>query len=230
MIRAFARARFTAADFDFVVRSLSKKPEDAISLATLFQDDNTRDTVLDHALLLQAVLSHEPHLPVSPQFYFYILTRRVLLDVGIDDRDLADYLASMLVKFMDASQLASPLQRVEGSLTYLSDLLLALRDATPLQTFVLRAHVGNYSLFVTGLFLGNLERRSRRGAPDPGFYEEMGRMNYRMAAGMPQARRCELGEIYEQLGIHFHEVRLAFNALADRLIHLDDTPHPPLLG
>jgi len=229
MIRATARARFTAADFDFVVRCLSKKQEDAVNLADLFHDETSRDSILDHELLVQAILSHDPHLSVSPQLYFYVLTRRVLMEAGIDDRDLTDYIASVLVKFMQASNLASPIQRMEGSFTYVSDLLLALRDATPSQTFVLRAHVGNYSLFVTGLFLDNLERRSRRGAPDPEFYEEMGQMNYRLIAKMPQARQCHLVQVYEQLGQRFHQIRLALNTLAERLIHIDDTPHPPAL-
>jgi len=229
MIRAHARARFTVADFEFVVRALSKSPSDAISLADLFGDEQTRDSLLDHALLLRTLLSGETHLGVSPHLYFYILCRRVLLDAAIDDRNLADYLASMLVKFMEASHLASPIQRIEGSVTYLSDLLLALRDATPAETFILRAHVGNYSLFITGLFLDNLEKRSRRGAPDPAFYEEMGRMNFRIAAGMPQARQCELAAIYDALGIRFHEIRLALNTMADRLLHLDEPPLPPAL-
>jgi len=229
MIRATARARFTAADFDFVIRCLSKEREDAVTLTELFQDEASRDAILDHELLVRALLSHDPHLGVSPQLYFYVLTRRVLMEVDIDDRDLTDYIASVLVKFMQASHLANPLKRMEGSFIYVSDLLLALRDATPSQSFVLRAHVGNYSLFATGLFLDNLERRSRRGAPDPEFYEEMGRMNYRIVAGMPQAKQCQLTAIYEKLGQQFHEIRLALNNLADRLLNIDDDTHAPRL-
>ena len=35
---------------------------------------------------------------------------------------------------------------------YISDMLIALQRVTPEQAFLLRAHVGNYSLFVSGIF------------------------------------------------------------------------------
>ena len=45
-------------------------------------------------------------------------------------------------------------------------MLIALRDASPVQSFLIRAHVGNYSLFITGIFHETVQHRSQRGAPD----------------------------------------------------------------
>jgi hypothetical protein len=60
---------------------------------------------------------------------------------------------------------------------YISDMLIALTRATPEQAFLLRAHIGNYSLFITGIFHENTQRRSLRGGPDMKFYEQIGRTN-----------------------------------------------------
>jgi hypothetical protein len=108
-------------------------------------------------------------------------------------------------------------------------MLIALTRATAEQTFLLRAHVGNYSLFVSGIFHENAQHRSRRGAPDLEFYEKIGRTNFQLVAAHSTARRCELNDVFEELADRFHEVRLALNRLADELLNLDDDPTTSLL-
>lgn len=222
MIRANCRNRFTAADFDFVVKSLGKSSRDAVSLSELLTEEDARDAILDHKTLVDSILSQPSHLAISPQFYFYVLTRHVLKQAGIDDRRLADYVASLLETFSHTARMQSPVDRQEGPIQYLCDMMLALRTATPEQTFFIRAHVGNYSLFITGIFHENIARRSRRGAPDCSFYEEAGRSNFKIAADHQVARSAELSDVYDALGARFHDVRLALNHLSDRLLTLDD--------
>ena len=194
----------------------------------LFTDHEARDSILDDPLLTRAILSQNGHLAISPQFFFYILTRHVLKDAGLTDRQLCDYLASLLDQFSRTARLGGPGgdQAAQRGAVYLSDLLLALREASPAQAFLLRTHVGNYSLFLTGMFPENVERRRRRGAPGCSFYEEMGRASYRAVAGHQTARHWGLSDIFERLAEQFHEVRLALNALADRLLNLDEGSAP----
>src|SRR6266704_3229424 len=82
MIRANCRARFTAADFDFVVRTLARSQTDQVSLVDLLSDVETRDSILDHPRLIEAILNHRGHLRISSQFYFYVLARHVLQQGG----------------------------------------------------------------------------------------------------------------------------------------------------
>src|SRR5439155_140381 len=82
--------------------------------------------------------------------------------------------------------------------------------------FLLRAHIGNYSLFISGIFHENAQRRRDRGGPDLKFYEQVGRTNYQLVAGHEVARRCELDDVFEGLAERFHDVRLALNELSDR--------------
>src|SRR5882762_2111552 len=108
MIRANCRARFTAVDFNFVVRTLARSPNDDVSLVDLLSDAETRDSVLDHPRLVDAILSHAGHLQISSQFYFYVLARHVLQQAGITDRKLCDYVGSLLETFSRANRLQAP--------------------------------------------------------------------------------------------------------------------------
>jgi len=232
MIRANCRDRFTAEDFTFIVNTLGKSRADSVSLTALLSDQDTRDSILDHDLLFQAILSGTAQLSISPQLYFYILTRHVLKESGMPDRRLCDYIASLLETFSRTARLKSP-AAPNGSgaqpIQYLSDMMLALRDASPVQTFLIRAHAGNYSLFLSGIFPGTVQRRSERGAPDITYYEDVGRMNFKVVAGHSFARTAELRDIYGALAEKFRDVRLALNRLSDSLLNIDDASHIPLL-
>jgi hypothetical protein len=111
MIRANRRARFTAADFDFIVRTLARSQTDQVSLVDLLSDVEARDSILDHPRLVDAILNNCRHLRISSQFYFYVLARHVLQQGGIGDRELCDYVASLLETFSRAKQLRAPQTR-----------------------------------------------------------------------------------------------------------------------
>ncbi len=227
MVIANCRARFAASDFDFIVRVLAGAGSSSVTLVELLSDPEMRDLILDHERLRDAVLGGEGRLTISSALFFYVLVRRVLTEAGIQDRHLADYIASLLDQFSRTSRLSSPVDRLDSGLSYVSDLLIALQTASPSQTFLIRAHVGNYTLFLTGIFHDSVERRSQRGAPDFSFYEEMGRMSFHVAATTSQAKLCDLQNIYSQLGNQFHQIRLALNELSTRLLNLDDDHRIP---
>jgi hypothetical protein len=225
MIQPNCRARFTSEDFDFVVRTLATSPGNRVSLVALLTDTEARDQILDHDGLVRAVLERPGNLTISPQFYFYILARLVLKRSGIDDRNLADYVASLLEKFSRVRQMRAPVQNLETP--YLSDLLLALKSASSFQTFLIRAHIGNYALFISGIFYESIETRHQRGAPSFSFYEEIGSTNFHAIAAHDIARRYELNGVFEKLAAHFHECRLALNRLADEFVNIGDGKYMP---
>ena len=151
----------------------------------------------------------------------------MLRDAGISDRKLCDYVGSLLENFSRTHLLHGPqADGDESPRQYLSDMLIALSRATADEAFLLGAHVGNYSLFISGIFHENTQRRSLRGAPDLGFYEKIGRCNYQRVASHATAKRCELDDVYAELAARFRDVRLALNQLADRLLNLDENDRP----
>ena len=226
MIKANCRERFTAADFDYVVKTLSRSERDSVNLVELLTDAEARDSILDSPRLVESMLADGTPLTISPQLYFYVLLRHVLKETGLNDRNVSDYLASLLERFSRTAGMTSPADGEGNPIQYVSDMLIALRKASPVQTFLIRAHVGNYALFITGIFHDTVQSRSHRGAPDVGFYEDVGRSNFRVAAGHQVARSCALSEVFEMLAEGFHDVRLALNRLSDSLLHLDTAPSP----
>ena len=226
MIKANCRDRFTAADFDFIVKALAASEKDSVSLVELLTDEEARDSILDHPRLFQTILEEGAPLTISPHLYFYILIRHVLKETGLNDRGMSDYVASLLERFSQTARMKSPADGRATPIQYVSDMLVALQTATPVQTFLIRAHVGNYALFIAGIFPATVQSRAGRGAPDVGFYENVGSANYKAAASHRVARSAALTEIYEQLADSFHDVRLALNRLSDSLIHLDDSRTP----
>jgi hypothetical protein len=229
MITANCRDRLTAEDFDFVVETLAKSEKESVSLVKLLTDSDTRDVVLDHPRLFQTLLEHGAPLSISPQLYFYLLTRHVLKETGLEDRALTDYVASVLERFSNHARMQSPANGATGPIQYVSDMLVALKQASPTQSFLIRAHIGNYSLFITGIFLESIESRAQRGAPDLAFYEDMGRSSYRAAASHQVARTAALSEVLAQLADAFREVRGALNRLSDTLLHLDSDNSPDII-
>jgi hypothetical protein len=227
VIQANCRAQFTADDFSFVVRVLSKSQRDAVSLVSLLSDEAERDAILDHDLIYHSVVDRTGCLQVSTAFYFYILTRRVLRRVSLDERALTDYVAAVLLAFSHVSQLRAPGEQAptSRSFTYISDLMTRASQSPPEQAFVVRVHMANYALFLSGMFAERVQAHvQRRGAPSLSFYEAVGQSTYLSMADHPQARRTELAAIFKTLGGEFHRVRLALNDLADTLLHLHETP------
>jgi hypothetical protein len=228
MIKANCRERFTAADFDFVVRTLARSERDSVTLVDLLTDAEVRDSILDSPRLVESLVTDGTPLTISPQLYFYILLRHVLKNTGLADRDVSDYLASLLEAYSQTVRMKSPADGRDAPIQYVSDMLIALQNASPVQSFLIRTHVGNYSLFITGIFHETVQHRSQRGAPDVNFYEDLGRSSFRLAAGHQVARHCALNEVFEKLADGFREIRLALNHLSDSLLHLD-TATAPLL-
>ncbi len=227
MIQANCRAQFTADDFSFVVGVLSKSQKDAVSLVSLLSDENERDAILDHDLVYDSLVDRTGCLQVSAAFYFYVLTRRVLRRVSIEERALTDYVAAVLLAFSHINQLRSrdTTQPVTPNFAYISDLLLQLDKCPPEQAYPLRTHLANYALFLSGMFAERVHAHAqRRGAPSIGFYESVGQSSYLSIARHPHAKRTDLGVIFEMLGSEFRRVRLALNDLTETLLHMHTPP------
>jgi len=230
VIRANCRERFTANDFNFIVAALAKKEGDVIPLSSLLVDKEMRDELLDHSALFDAVLGQKGYTAISPFLYFYVLTRRALRSFGMDDRRVADYVASLLAEFSSMKRARAISHDHERQYDYLVDMLTDLLDASSQEAFLLRSHIGNYSLFLTGVFPDYVYRRSTYGRKSPGFeyYETLGSMNYRIASGHWVAQKYELSEILCEIADCFRRIRRALNRLSDQYIKLDTRQQPSL--
>jgi hypothetical protein len=227
IIRPNCRAQFSAEDIDFILSVLGHKIGTAECLVKLLADEESRDLILDDEALLHALLERRGCLRVSSRFYFYILVRQVLRRSDIQDRAVADYVAEVLAEFSRAERLRCVVPGQAAPLDYFFEMLAALQTADDRTSFFVRVHIGNHSLFLSGVFPARLRYRAEaRGAPDLSYYEGLGRTQYRTASDHRLAHRYEVSEILSTLAERFEATRLALNDIADRYFFIGD----PSLG
>lgn len=218
VIKPNCRIQFAAQDVDFILSVMGGKIRDTDCLVKLLADEDSRDLILDDEALFRALLENRGCLRVSTHFYFYILVRQVFKRSGIDDRRVADYVAAMLTEFARAERASCVLPGRPQPLEYFFEMMAALQTADDHTSFELRAHVGNYSLFLSGVFPDRIRvRAERRGFPDLKYYEALGRTQFRAASDHRLAQRYEVADILNILSERFETSRQALNDISDRL-------------
>ncbi len=222
MIQPNCRVQFAAEDIEFILSVLDKKPGNTECLINLLADEETRDSILDDDHLFHALLERGGCLKVTSRFYFYILVRHVFRRSGIDNRNVADYVAELLTEFARAERARCVLPGQTNPLDYFFEMLSALQTADDRTAFYLRAHIGNYSLFLSGVFPERIRFRAEaRGFPDVKYYEGLGRAHYRAASDHRLAQRYDLASIYATLSDRFETTRRALNEISDRLFSIE---------
>lgn len=223
MIQPNCRVQFAAEDVDFILSVLGRRLGNAECLIKLLSDEESRDLILDDEALFHALLERRGCLRVSSRFYFYILVRQVFRRSGILDRAVADYVAEVLAEFAQAERARCVVPGQDNPLDYFFEMLTALQKADERTSFFIRAHIGNYSLFLSGVFPDRIRFRAEaRGFPDVKYYDALGRTHYRAAGDHRLAHRYELAPIFNTLSERFETTRLALNDIADRLFSIGD--------
>ena len=178
------------------------------------------DALLDDPGLLDALLAIRSLAVPSAALFAYVAVRHALLAAGIDDRPLADYLAALLLEFGRAERSTRPRAVDDQTYHYLAEIVHDLaEEASAERRFHLQVHLGNYSLWLAGLFPDFIAvRRRRRGGPDLPYYDALGRQGYGAAAQHSLAERYGVAEIYRAAAERFPAVRHALNRMSDRLL------------
>ena len=214
MVQANCRVQFTAEDIEFILDVLRPKVNSRDCLIQLLADEESRDLILDNEALLHAILEHRNCLRISTHFYFYILVRQVFRRSGIEERKVADYVAEVLADFSKAEQMQLRVNGQGRPLDYFFEMLSALQTADDTTRFFIRAHIGNHSLFMSGVFPDRIRHRAEyKGAPDLKYYEELGVASYRAARDHRLAHKYDVAEVYDVLAERFQTTRRALNDL-----------------
>src|SRR5215469_3850476 len=223
MIQPNCRVQFAAEDVDFILSVLGGKIGDAECLIKLLSDSDSRDLILDDEALFHALLERRGCLRVSSHFYFYILVRNVFRRSGVKEREVADYVAEVLAEFAQAERARCVMPGRINSLDYFFEMLSALHGADDRTSFFVRAHIGNYSLFLSGVFPDRIRFRAEaRGFPNVKYYDALGRTHFRAASDHRLAQRYAVAEIFNTLSERFETTRRALNDIADRLFSIGD--------
>lgn len=219
MILADVRHRLTRDDAQLVVRLLASGSGRGVEAAEERLRDEGIDALLDDPQLLRAMIERGQAAHASFPLFAYVVVRHALLSLGERDRGLADYVASVLVHFGitgRASRISRADDEVYDTLTALSG---DLDDPDARRAFLVRQHLGNYALWLSGLFPDWIEhRRWRKGGPHLEYYEEMGRRGFQLAADHTIAQEHGLVTLFVGAAERFVMLRMALNQVSDRLL------------
>lgn len=218
MILPTIRASFDRSQAIHLVELLGRHDEALREAARQRLDEEGVDSLLDDPRVLNALLT-DPEVNAPPSLIFYVLVRQALLEGGVDDRGTADFVASLVVGFGQAGRAYRISDGDEEEFHYLVDVVTRIGESDRERVFLLRSHLGNHALWLTGLFPDFLEARTRRrGAPPLDYYEDMGRAGYRLAADSPPAGALGVDGPYREIAGRFHDVRVALNRVSDRYL------------
>jgi hypothetical protein len=219
MILADVRTRLTRTDAQLVLRLLSRGRADEYERVEATLADRGLDPLLDDPRLLPALLEAQQGAHASLPLFMYVVVRNALRDAGEDDRVLADYLASVAMHFGirdRANRIADSDDEVYHTLV---DLLAAVESADARRSFLVRTHLGNYALWLSGLFSDTVEqRRWRRGGPDLDYYEELGRRAFRLAGEHRLAAEHGMVALFAALAERFGVLRSALSHIGDTML------------
>jgi len=219
VILANVRQRLTRDDAQLALRLVSRGSETGYAAAEDALRRDGLDALLDDPRLLAALSECRQAAHASLPLFAYVIVRHALREVQENDRGISDYVASILVHFA----MRDNAYRISESDDEVYDTVAALLadvdhgDAT--RRFLVRTHLGNYALWLGGLFPDRVEsRRARRGGPDLEYYDEMGQRGFALAAQHMLAKQYGMEALFEATAERFPRIRAALNQVSDRFL------------
>ena len=219
MIRADLRSRLRAADVELVVLLLSRGSAHRRAAVERQLAAEGPDALLEKPELLERLLAVRTMLVPSEALFFYVVLRHALRRSGVDDRDLADYLGSLMLEFGRRDRAWRVDWNDDARHAYLVDILADLDATSGERRFRVMAHLGNYALWLAGLFPDYIAARQlRSGGPDVTYYDALGSRGFGMASDHELADRYGLEEVFRSAAERFSDIRAALNGVSERYL------------
>lgn len=219
MILANVRGRLTARDLDLVVLLLSQGSATRRGMLERRLETEGPDALLDQVELAERLLAVRTLLAPSEVLFLYVMVRQALVRSGVEQREVADYLAALLLEFGQRDRAVRVDWNDDHCHRYLVDILADLESTQGDRRFRVMLHLGNYALWLAGLFPQYIEaRRLRRAGPDLGYYDALGRRGFAMASDHEAADRYRLDGVLETAAERYPALRLALNELSERVL------------
>lgn len=219
MILANVRRQLTRDDAQLAARMIAGDSRRELESLQARLADEGIDAILDDPRLSEALRRHWLGAQASFALFAYVTVRDAMRRAGEGDRGLADYVASILVHFCHAERVHRVAMSDDETYGTLFELLDDVNDPDGRRSFLVRTHLGNYALWLSGLFPDHIEqRRWRRGGPDLGYFEALGRRGFALASEHRLAEQHGLSDLYASAAERFPLLRLALNEVSDRLL------------
>lgn len=219
MILADARRHLTRRDAQLAARLIASDSSAELERLEARLADEGIDVLLDDPRLPNALLAQRRGALASLPLFMYVMIRHALRRAGEEDRVLADYVTSVLLHFALRGRAERVADGDDEVYTALYELSEDVNDPDVRRSFLVRTHLGNYALWLSGLFPDRIEaQRWRRGGPDLQYFEELGRRGFQLAADHRLAEQHGLATLYATAAERFGLLRTALNGVSDSLL------------
>jgi hypothetical protein len=219
MILADARRHLTRRDAQLAARLIASDSSAELERLEARLADEGIDVLLDDPRLPNALLAQRRGALASLPLFMYVMIRHALRRAGEEDRVLADYVTSVLLHFALRGRAERVADGDDEVYTALYELSEDVNDPDVRRSFLVRTHLGNYALWLSGLFPDRIEaQRWRRGGPDLQYFEELGRRGFQLAADHRLAEQHGLATLYATAAERFGLLRVALNGVSDSLL------------
>lgn len=219
MIVANVRHRLTRDDAQLVLRLVSRRDEAKRAYAEDTLRDEGIDALLDDPRLLEGLVRTPDGAHASLPLFCYVVVRHAMTAQGEADRALADYLAALVLEFGFRQRAWRIADSDDETYDTLARLLEDAEHGDPRRTFLVRAHLGNFALWLAGCFPDHIEhRRWRRGGPDLDYFDTLGARGFRLAADHRLASEHGMQGMFARASERFPAMRMALNAVSDALL------------
>ena len=218
MILADTRHRLTRDDAQLAARLLaSESGQDLATLESRLADEGI-DAILDDPRLSAALRRDPRGAHASLTLFAYVMIRASLRQAGESDRALADYVSAIVLNFGVRGRAFRISESDDEVYDAIVELCEDLNDPDARRSFLVRTHLGNYALWLSGIFPDFIEQRhTRRGGPDLDYYEAMGRRGFQLAADHRLAEEHGLTTLFASAAARFGLLRTALNSVSDSL-------------
>ncbi len=213
------RGRLTAADLQLVILLLSRGSAHRRAYLERRLAAEGPDALLDAPDLMERLLTVRTMLVPSEALFYFVIVRHALTQAGVDDRELADYLAALLLEFGQRDRAWRVDWNDDQRHRYLVDVLIDLESSAGERQFRVMLHLGNYALWLAGLFPDYIAARHlRKGGPAVTYYDALGRRGFGMASDHTLATEYGLDGVLRTAADRFPSLRSALNGVSDRLL------------
>lgn len=206
-------------DLRFLIESFPQPATSYAEIARILDSlPNTLESVLtSDAVVEKVIYDREKLLRISPFLLFNVLLRQVLSDHRRPaERRVINYLANLMALFVSTHRLYRIDSADAEAYNYLVDMIEQAVGADRQRRFLVHAHVGNYSLFMTGVFGAFLEERFKNGrrTVNGDYYADLGSASFSQASTLPPAQEYRLTEVFVRLALTFDSYRQALGTIA----------------
>jgi hypothetical protein len=154
-----------------------------------------------------------------------LLDRHLVKAAGIDDMPVARYIAGVLVDFTHADRLYRIRDASGRRLEEVGEMLIESNPLLGGRSFFyereVRKHIGDYTLFLTGLFPESVARVHRRKATVDAFIDFMqaGKESYNVVASFDQFEFRDAAPLFRRLSARFELCVFGLNMVKRELEH-----------